>query len=124
MNSCVLILRPVPASGLSLFTGPQTVKRVNQKFFDVIVNWTLDQKRSIVMGVFNCDFLSLFGSAHHLRRAAVALSEFLLEADLHCVVNSATRGDRCLDVVLSNDLAMVSGVTVVENFSTSDHAVI
>ena len=95
-----------------------------EESFDVVLNWTLDQKRSIVVGDFNCDFLGLFSSADHPERTAVAFSQFLLETDLHCFVNTPTRDDRCLDAVFSNDFAVVAGVSVAENFSTSDHAVV
>ena len=55
---------------------------------------------------------TFFCLADHLERFADALLQLFLEADLHCFVNSPTRGvgvGRCLDAVFSNEVAKAVG---------------
>ena len=40
---------------------------------------------------------------------------------MHQFVGEPTRGDSCIDIVLSNDQFIISSLAVVDHFSTSDH---
>ena len=104
--------------------GLPAARFVIQKFFEVIVDWTLDDKSSVVVGDFNYDFLCLSSSFDGLVCTRDTLLNFFLEADLRCCMNSSTRAGRCFDAVLSNETGLVSHVVVGKNFSTSDYAVV
>ena len=50
-----------------------------------------------------------------------AFLNFCIYNGLHQFVGEPTRGDSCVDIVLSNDQYIVSSLAVVDHFSTSDH---
>jgi hypothetical protein len=96
----------------------------SEEFFRAISLLTLIYNPSVVVGDFNIDYQILTSSLNVSAGTVLLLNNFLLESSLFCLNNFPTRGNNCLDLVLTNDLSLVQNVFSSENFSTSDHCVL
>ena len=79
----------------------------------------------ILVGDFNFPGINWFTSSIFPMRTSPSSREFLnfcVSHNLHQHVSSATHCDNIIDLVLSSDQSVVSNVSVLQPFSTSDHS--
>src|SRR6476469_2165902 len=81
-----------------------------------------DNFTTLVIGDLNCGDIDWVNHYVTTDENQVLLFDTVTDLGFHQFVDSSTRGDNILDVVLCNDPLLISDVTVCHPFSTSDHA--